>query len=249
MVFNSTSLLVSDLANNAIRLVNVETGTVSTLVTGVPAPKGMVMADSSQQFYVLAGYALALVDAESMSFEVLTSEEPGFKDGNLSSSQYMFPTSIDRLDNDTLAIADATASRIRMISLSCSEVTSICAAVVSAPDDTTAESSVDAECPPYPALSVCKSGDVLYIGGSGSINVVQLNNSLTDIGGSGEGNGAGSDSSGDESGEEGGSSSEGGSAEGSDDGSGYGGADGGDEERDDAGDESDGDEGDRKSVV
>ena len=81
------------------------------------------MAGSSQQFYVLLESSLALVDAGSMSFEVLTSAEPGPQDENLSSSLYMLLTSVDRLDNDTLVVADVIASRIRVISLSFNEVT------------------------------------------------------------------------------------------------------------------------------
>ena len=215
MVFNSTSLLVSDLANNAIRLVDVETATVSTLITDILSPKGMEMADSSQQFYVLAGSVLALVDVESLTFEVLKSAEPGLQDGNLSSSQYMFPTSIDRLDNDTLVVADAIASRIRMISLSTGEVTSICAAVTPPARDTSDELRMDIDCPPYLALTVLKSGDALYIGGSRSINVVLLNENSTDAGGSSEGSGD-SSGSGDESEEESSSSGEDGSRDSSD---------------------------------
>ena len=53
-----------------------------------------------------------------INFEVLTSTEPGLQHGNILSFHYMFLTSIDRLDNDTLVVTDSIASRIRMISLS-----------------------------------------------------------------------------------------------------------------------------------
>ena len=189
LVLKSSFMLVSDNFNNAIRLVDFDTSAVSTLVRDISSPKDMVMANCGQQFYISTSHSIALDNLRSGTFTIITSTKAGFQDGSLSTAKFLWPAGLGWLDNDTLAVADVESSKVRLISLSQSEVTSICPTVIER-----MEGSSSSDCPIYYSMSVLRLRDALYIGGEGSINFVDLNvGSPDDSSGSLEGSSGGGD--------------------------------------------------------
>ena len=172
MLASKSSLLVSDCFNNAIRLVNLNTREVSKFITDIPTPKHMVMHPSGTEFYLCMKNSVVKADVPSRTYNILTSTEPGYQDGHIATSKFEWPSGLDWLAHDTLVVADTSldkeynsnTKRIRVISLEEEEVTSMCPSVSLTTD----------ECSFYNVQSVLKSGDQLYIGGDGSINVKNM---------------------------------------------------------------------------
>lgn len=127
--------LISDQRNNAIRLIQLETKKVSTLVhhhVNLSRPIDLVMDQEKVHLYIttmLSGVVRAHI--KSKTLELLTSTDQGHRDGPLITAVFNMPWKIRSLVPSVYIVTDINNNRLRIIDVQNEVVTSICSGKVS----------------------------------------------------------------------------------------------------------------------
>lgn len=181
-VLNESFVLVSDNLNDAIRLVDIDGGTVSTFTAHIPSPKDMLMVRDGSIFYVVSGFSVAVVDIASASFTILSATD----------RRFIRPLGLDWLDEETMVLTDEMSAKISIILVSNNLVVQKCPEdevwakeawwdneKVEDDKNNTVRScdlgnQFDGRGMQTYYMAVHKYGKDLYIGGRGFIDVIQL---------------------------------------------------------------------------
>ena len=128
---NTSLLYVTDEYNDAIRLVNIKTKMVSTLVSSsnIDNPKGIIQ-DKTGNLYVVANHALLKIMPQDGSITIQTlsgsTSTKGFLDSMRRKALYNEPRSVVMLNPTMFLLADHKNNLLRVVDLKTNRTTSVC---------------------------------------------------------------------------------------------------------------------------
>lgn len=160
--------LVSDRANNAVRIISGRN--VSTLIKSdqMPLPKGMAQDKTSGSLYIISACGLVMYDFVRQTISVIISPSSvGFADGGLDNTKMFYPKEVALLSSRALIVSDPNNRRLRLIDLTTNTTKSVCSGKQGYKDRNLTE------CRLYTPWSIHLQKNVLYIGDRKEIRFIK----------------------------------------------------------------------------
>lgn len=157
---NLNQFVITDSNNNAIRVLDLNTTVVTTLLkTGYSHPHGLSFAKNEKVLYFTQHHSIGRIDLNTRAIVNITGTGfPGRRNGRFNDASFSIPWGIIMLNDDILLLADSTNDLLRIVDKGQKWVRSICSGLgVSADDDLI-------KCALNEPISLLHHNGVLYIG-------------------------------------------------------------------------------------